>query len=164
MATARAARRDRAQARKDRDAGTEHGVVRGAHRQRDHAAHEGDRGDAHQLPDRVHRARARARRAGQAKGHPGLCGRRACLRAFPVYARRPGRRLLRDELAQVAARAHWHRLLVREKESDQVALAVDGRRHRTGERHPQVRGDRNPPGCQPQRDLCSNRLQSRHWR
>ena len=105
----------------------------------------------------------RDRRAGEAEGHSGVRRRRPRIRALPVHARRAWRRLLRHEPPQMDARADRDGLPLRPPRQDQVALAAHGRRVEQEDEHPEVRGDRDASGREPQRHRGRDRVQPRHW-
>ena len=90
-------------------------------------------------------------RRGAAPRDPDDRRRRARVRAVSVHRRESRLRLLRHEPAQVAARADRHRLPLRAPGEHPAAVAAHAGERHAEERHPQVRGDRDAPGGQPQR-------------
>ena len=152
LAAARAARRDRAAHHLLPRASAQPRRARRPLPPRGHAAHQGHPHLPHHEPHRADLPGARGLPDGARAGHRGHRGRGARLCPFPVPARRPRLRLLRDEPPQVAPRPARHRVPLRAQGEDPGAVAAHGRPARDEREHPEVRGDRDPSRGQPQRD------------
>ncbi|MCK7481954.1 MAG: hypothetical protein M0C28_35875 [Candidatus Moduliflexus flocculans] len=81
---------------------------------------------------------------GPVQGHRHHRRRRPRPGAVPVQAPRPRVRRLRRQPAQVAAGPARQRLPLRPQGDDPAVLAAPGRARAAGQRHPQVRVDRDP--------------------